>query len=95
MTAPLMPWPADRARQRTGCRGLNASAEDIPPVDAPLPSAKDSSPVRDQAWCIVAVREMSVKIRDRERHGDQTGRPRPQRRRSRNDTHRSGPRREP
>lgn len=44
---------------------VTASAEDIPCVDAPLPSAMDSRPVRDQAWCIVAVREMSVKIRDR------------------------------
>lgn len=44
---------------------ITASVEDTPPVDAPLPSAKDSRRVRDQAWCIVAIREMSVKIRDR------------------------------
>lgn len=45
--------------------GITASVEDTPPVDAPQTSAKDSRRVRDQAWCIVAVREMSVKIRDR------------------------------
>lgn len=45
--------------------GITASVEDTSCVDAPLPSAKDSRRVRDQAWCIVAVREMSVKIRDR------------------------------
>jgi ABC-2 type transport system permease protein len=44
---------------------ITASAEDTPPVDAPLPSGKDHRPVRNQAWCIVAAREMSVKIRDR------------------------------
>jgi len=42
-----------------------ASAQDTPPVHTSLPSGKDSRRVRDQAWWIVASREMSVKIRDR------------------------------
>jgi ABC-2 type transport system permease protein len=42
-----------------------ASAQDAPPEPGPLPSGKGSRRVRDQAWWIVATREMSVKIRDR------------------------------
>jgi ABC-2 type transport system permease protein len=39
-------------------------SEDTPSLDE-LRTGKDSRLVRDQAWCIVAAREMSVKIRDR------------------------------
>lgn len=42
-----------------------ASAQDTPPEHGPLLSGGGSRRVRDQAWWIVATREMSVKIRDR------------------------------